>query len=176
MRYLRAIFKQSCYIGVAFLLAIAILIGIDVLLRFTINSPINGAYEIAILLLLTMVFLSFAWVQTNKRHMRMTFVSQKFTGRRGEVLKIITDILIVVFFIAMLWQSTFEAIEAVRFHGYERGLIRIPVVLPTSFMVFGSLLIIIAAVFDIVNGVKGLFLGRREIRHELAPSEETTAI
>ena len=177
MRQLTAIFKGSAYVAAAAVLACAALIGIDVFLRFTINAPITGAYEIACIFFMSMTFFALAWVQISRKHMRMTFISDRFTGRGGEVLRIFMDILILAFFaVFVLWQSSWEAAEAIRLKGLDPGFIRVPVIIPAGIMVIGSVFIIAACIHDIINGVKGLLSPEQKIVPELPPQEQASAM
>ena len=75
---LRRINKWVCHIGEACISGLMILITVDVLLRLLFNKPVLGAFEICQLLLLISLYSSFAYLQSEKGHVSVNILVDKF--------------------------------------------------------------------------------------------------
>ncbi len=85
----------------------------DVALRYTINKPIIGSYEVTAYLMV--VFISFAIAETavERAHINVDIVTQKLPQQPKAILLVITNFLCVVFFAMIAWRTFVHATRAV---------------------------------------------------------------
>jgi len=77
-------------VGVFFLFVMMMITVLDVTGRFLFNLPVTGSIEITGYLLLLTVFLGIPYASARGQHIRIDFISAKFTGRRALILESIT--------------------------------------------------------------------------------------
>jgi len=95
--FLRKINKWICHIGEACIAGLMIIITIDVILRMFLNSPILGAYEICQFLLLISLYGSFAYLQSEKGHVSVNILIDKFPAKVRTFIMMLTYLVAVVF-------------------------------------------------------------------------------
>lgn len=95
--FLRKINKWICHIGEACIAALMVIITVDVVLRMFFNSPILGAYEICQFLLLISLYGSFAFLQSEKGHVSVNILIDKFPAKVRTFIMMLTYLVAVVF-------------------------------------------------------------------------------
>ena len=95
--------------GMLFLLMV--LGATDVIGRYLFNAPINGTMERGQILLGLMVFLSWGYTQIKKGHVNVELFVMKFPPRLRSITNFITTLLMLLFMILIVWQSTLAAID-----------------------------------------------------------------
>lgn len=87
-------------LGVMMLLTVA-----DVGGRFLFTKPVSGASEIVGYMLLVAGTWGLAYAQTQKRHIRVTFLMEHFSERKHQIINVLADILGLCAFVLITWQS-----------------------------------------------------------------------
>jgi tripartite ATP-independent transporter DctM subunit len=85
--------RWTNYIGAATLIVMVGLTFADVIMRYIFLSPIVGAKEIVEVLLLTTVFLTIAYTQSKKGHVRVDVITGKLGPRSFLILDFTTNVL-----------------------------------------------------------------------------------
>ena len=67
-------------IGRAILALMVLLITADVIMRYFLDSPIKGSYELIQIMLAMIVFLGLAFMQTQKGHVSITLLTSKLSS------------------------------------------------------------------------------------------------
>jgi len=141
--------------GVFFMMA---MVTVDVIMRYMFHSPINGAMEISEMLLVLVVFLGLAAVQSEEGHVRVTLVVLRFNNRTQLILGIVMTLLALCFFALMVWRSSDTAISAWQagseFQDLEITTFPIRLVVPLG-VCFLCLELLLKLVLDINKLVKG---------------------
>ena len=108
-------------IGMAVLVAMMLLTGIDVFLRYVFNRPILGSIEITELMMLTFAFAAIVWCTANKSHIKVDLIS----GRIPDSAKSISDIIFYIFYLVLnvflAWRNFLEAMALKPAIGYAGG-------------------------------------------------------
>ena len=111
-KFIRLISSAANGLGTAGIFFMMAMVTVDVIMRYIFNSPINGAMEISEILLVLVVFLGLAAVQSKDEHVTVTLFISRFKNQARLILSIVMTSLALGFFILMIWQSTENAVSA----------------------------------------------------------------
>jgi TRAP-type C4-dicarboxylate transport system permease small subunit len=136
------------------LLSILAIMSAEVFFRYFLNRPILGTVEISSYLLVVFGFTGMAWTQSKKGHIIIELVIEKFSKRTNHVLRIICLILSLAIFVIITWQTSIAFWRSWEIQEVRWGALPLPV-WPVKFVVaFGSLILCIQFVIDIVDEVR----------------------
>jgi TRAP-type C4-dicarboxylate transport system permease small subunit len=155
LKKLEKIFNISGSIGGIVLFCVAVLITLDTLVRFIFNKSIVGVYEITEVSFLVLSFMAFAVTQYRENNIRIDILQTRIKkGRFYYFLNILNDIVVFIFF-AIVIRGGMEAWRDAYVNHYERsGIVAIPDAIHLSFVVLGSLLMLIATICTIVKSFR----------------------
>lgn len=105
MEGLNSVAEKIAYVGTACLLLLVGLSTIDVVLRYFFNSPIAGTIEIIELTMVVLVFLSIAYTQTSKSHVKVEVLSELLKPRGKLVLESIACVNSIIVLLLVIWRS-----------------------------------------------------------------------
>ncbi len=116
-------------IGMIVLVAMMLLTGFDVFLRYVFNRPILGSAEITELMMVTFAFITIVWCTAGKAHIKVDLLS----NRIPDTAKIVSDTLFYFLYLVLTsfiaWRNFLEAL-AVRptstFAGAGSSILDIP--------------------------------------------------
>ena len=98
-------------VGIIVLVAMMLLTGIDVFLRYVFNRPILGSVEITELLMVVLSFMAIVWCTSAKLHIKVDLLS----NRLSDTTKIVSDIIFYFLYLALIgfitWRSFLEALS-----------------------------------------------------------------
>lgn len=150
------------YCAIASTMAIVVImvaIVLDVSLRW-IKIPIYGVFELTGLLVGINIFLGLALTQAEKKHISVTFVSERMSDRARHALAIPLLAICTIFFVWLTYLYGTKAYEALVTGEVIQGYIPFPVFPLKGTMFFGVALLTIQLLFDIVTEAKALFSNR----------------
>lgn len=157
MRLLEKICLIAAKAGGFLLFGLAILISIDVLVRWLARKPILGVFEVSEIIFLVSIFLAAGLVHLQGRQMRVDLLLLHAQGRWKHSLEAFADILALAFFGLLLWEAGGEWLHSWHGHFVRRGMIEIPNVLHLGFLIFGTLLIWLALLATTLRNVLRIF-------------------
>lgn len=134
-------------------LFMAAIVFLDVTLRFFLNRPIQGTYETGEFMMIFVVYLSVAYVQSEKGHIKIEI----FTGNLNQMWKTLLDVFgnmvgLIIFTFAT-WSCGMAAWEAWSTGDYTMGLIQFPYWPFKSVLTFGLALLCLRLMVDIYRDV-----------------------
>ncbi len=134
-----------------------LLVTANTLGRYVFNSPILGALELTEELMVFIVYLGIAYTQFMKAHINIDIVVTRLSERSQLVCEAISMFLACILFALIVWQGTLSMIEAYQVHELTVGSVEIPL-WPAKLMVpFGSLILCVRYIIDIVHNLQKLF-------------------
>lgn len=110
--------------------AIAIMIlstSVDTSLRFALNAPIPGVFELNEVLLVVVVFLGIAWTQMERGHTRVVFIMKRLDMRSALKMDIICWVLCFLFLATLGIQSAKEALRSFSINEFRWGAVQMPI-------------------------------------------------
>jgi TRAP-type C4-dicarboxylate transport system permease small subunit len=132
----------------------------DVIGRYIFNSPITGAMEISSLLMGGMVFLAWAYTQSERAHVTVDIFFVLYPRRVRAIFSFVMLCISLVLFGLILWQSTATAISDWQ-GGKLVRLILIPIAPFKLLVSLGALFICLEFIIQMIQ-LLPLVLGRRE--------------
>ena len=143
----------SVFSGIV-LLCILALMTAEVLFRYAFNKPILGTVEISCYLLVIFGFTGMPYTQSQKAHIAIDLITLQLSPRTNHVLAIITLLLSLATFAVITWQTATAFWLSWEMQEVRWGALPLPV-WPVKFMIaFGSLVLCIQFVADIVEEIR----------------------
>ena len=127
-------------VGRVVLAAMVIIVTLDVVLRYFFNRPISGSYELVEFMMVTLVYLGLAYTQTQKGHISVTLLTDKFSPGTMAVISTVTNLLCVGIFALITWRCIVEA-GVLKANGTSSGVLFIPNFPFMWIVAFGSALL-----------------------------------
>ena len=110
----------------AVVLVMMLLTTTDVVLRYLFNNPLPGIFEIVAMLMVFVVFLSLAYTQSIRGHIRVDLLTTHLSGVPQRCLSIIGYSIALFIFGIMTWQAGLAAHKAWLSGDYAMGLVSYP--------------------------------------------------
>ncbi len=103
--------------GIAALALVAMMLVVvtDVALRFFLNTPVRGAYDVVELCLLVMVFFGIGPVIANRREILIDLIDSALRPGGLKVLKLVTALGTLAVFVFLAWSMISPAMDAYRY-------------------------------------------------------------
>lgn len=108
-RVLGAVSSICLYMGMALIVAIAILTAVHVIGRYAFGAPIKGQAELAIYMLITAVFLAITSTQLVKGHTTIGLIVDRLSKRTQAIIDSVTYFLGLVTTVLVFWQCIVQA-------------------------------------------------------------------
>ncbi len=139
-KYLQAIVSGCTWINVGMLSLLVLLIVSNIVSRALFKKPVLGTIEMAELLTLITVFLSLAYTEVRKAHVRVDLLTCKFQSKVKMVLAFAMSFLTATYFIAMSWQGGAQMLSYLS-PLRTTGILSIPLSPFMLIIAFGSLML-----------------------------------
>jgi TRAP-type C4-dicarboxylate transport system permease small subunit len=143
------------YMGAAMLFIMMLLGAIDVIGRYLFNSSISGTIEINKNLMAGVVVFSWALTQAKRAHASVEFIVECLSSRMRAVSGLIGDVLSLIFFGLVTWQSYEAGILAWQEQRYFQ-LIDLPVAVMYFTIAFGALVTCLLIFFQLKNDIRDI--------------------
>jgi tripartite ATP-independent transporter DctM subunit len=98
----------------------------DVVLRYLFNSPLPGIFILCEMFMVCAVYLSVAYVQQQKGHVRVDIIIDRLKGRSRIVIELSILIVSLVAFCLVCWRTGLNAWEAWLTDDHSMGLVEYP--------------------------------------------------
>ena len=119
----------------------------NVIARYLFNSPFHWAEEVTANLVILIGFFPAATLLRNNWHVKFDLVSSKVETELpvlDSIFKIIIDSCGIVFAGLIVWQTWINIVTSWKFNMRESSLLGTPLWLPYSYMLIGSVLLLLA--------------------------------
>ena len=91
--------KIASFVTVTFMIGLTVLIGVNVVMRFVLNSPIAWQYEATLVCMSWVVFIGMSMAFRNDEHMRLTFVSNALPKKYQALWMVFMDLFVLLFLV-----------------------------------------------------------------------------
>ena len=154
--------KASTAVAAFVIFSLMCLVVADVLGRKLFNAPIQGAIEVTELTLVVIVYLSVAYVQGRREHIRLELFSSRAPEYLLKKLDFLSLLLSLVICLIITWRVALFAWESWVTDDHMMGLVEIPIWPSKVAAFFGFMLLSGRLVIDIVGTVVGVDTGHAE--------------
>lgn len=100
-----AVVKYSAYLAAVILVLMAVSITVDVIFRYTINSPIKWVFEATEYSLLMITFLATTWVLQKDQHVKLDLVLNAFGKKNRARINGVTSLVMAGVCLVSAWSS-----------------------------------------------------------------------
>lgn len=139
-------------VGRGVLAVMMLLIAADVVLRYVINRPIKGSYELIELMLVLIVYLGLAYTQAKKGHIGVDLVVSRFSPGIQGVINSTTYLLCLGGFLIITWRSIVQS-EILRVEGTTTGLLHLPLFPFMWIVALGSVLLCLMFLIEFLDSL-----------------------
>lgn len=161
LKKVRVVSKCLSYVGNTAIASMMLLTTADVIGRYFFNAPVLGAYEITEYLMLIMVFSFLALSQSQKAHISVDIVYDRFPSPLRRFLVRFNHFLCLVMSIFVSYMGVHRVLDILR-SGASSTLLKIPDYPFAIFMVVGCVVLSIEFLLDVLN-VDGAIEGKRAV-------------
>lgn len=178
MKSLRKAFEAAGALGGIILFAMALLVTTDVFYRFLTNRTITGVYEMCEIGFLMTTFCTLGVTQIRNKAIRIDIVQTKIKkGRFYYVLEVFNVLVSMFFFFVVTYIGFGEVAKAAQKGLTRGGIINIPLTIPYTFMVVGSIIMLVSLLCTLYISVQGIIKPERAVElhnkmFELIPPDE----
>ena len=167
--YLSGLFRMAATLGAAGLIAIAVMITVDVSVRWATGKAIGGVFELACVLLVLVTFLPLGLVLHDERQLRVDILPGLLKGKALAAIDLLDCAVGILVFGLLLDVATGEFAKAYQGRFLLRGLIEIPTWIPTLMIWAGALSALVALAFKALETVQVLRgkAEKRRIQHDI---------
>lgn len=142
--------KLGVYLSGFFILVMMVLTTIDTIMRDIFNRPIPGVYELHSMMLVGILYLGLAYVQSQRQHIRMDLLTVHLSKNNQFVLQVLADIIFLAIAMIICWQMGIQSWRAWISHDFYYGVVRFPLWIPKLAITLGTGLVSIRLITDIV--------------------------
>jgi TRAP-type C4-dicarboxylate transport system permease small subunit len=146
----RVFSRGLSHIGNTAIALMMLLTTADVIGRYFLGAPVLGAYEITEYLMLIMVFSSLAFAQSQKTHISVDIVYDRFPPLLRRFLARFNHFLCLVMSIFVSYMGVHRVLDIIR-SGASSTLLKIPDYPFAIFMVVGCVVLCIEFLLDVLN-------------------------
>lgn len=125
-RLLGAVEKGGAGVSSSIILLTMFLVTVDVVMRYVFNSPIPGVYNVVELMMIGIVFLAVAYVQSHREHVKVEFFTKWLPPRAQAALDIFGHVLGLFIFSVITWQGAKLAWRSWVDQDYSMGIVHVP--------------------------------------------------
>ena len=142
-------------------LVMALMVTIDVILRFVFNAPTKFATEFAAYLLVVSVSFGLAYTLRERAHIRIDFITSRLPRRVRSWVQVITSIMALVFTGLLSWLNWGEFMTSLKLQTTSRTAMDVVIWPAQLFMPLGLLVISLLLILNIYSETK-VALGKVE--------------
>ena len=161
LKALATIEKIASTVAAVFMFAIMIIVFGDVIMRYAFSKPFSWAYDLISLYLMAGVFfLVLSEAYTERAHVSVDILQQKFSPAMIRLSEIVTCIVGIVVFSLIAWLGFLRAVDSFQSRDVMAGAIPWPMWPSIGLVPFGAGLIAIRLVLHFIAHVISLATGR----------------
>ncbi len=149
-RVLDPVTKKLAFLGAIAAGVMSVPIFFDVVSRLITGKSIPGVIEIEEFMMILIVFLSMAFVQKNKGHVRIDLVFERLPERARGTLEIFNYVVCLVVFAIMSWQTVLQTEKKIGEVSFALG---IPISIFFAVAAFGVLLFTLVLLRDLLEEI-----------------------
>jgi TRAP-type C4-dicarboxylate transport system permease small subunit len=164
LKVLTTIEKVASTVAAAFMFAIMIIVFGDVIMRYAFNKPFSWAYDLISLYLMAGVFfLVLSEAYTERAHVSVDILQQKFSAPMIRLSEIVTCIVGIIVFALIAWLGLLRTVDSFLSSDVMAGAIPWPMWPSIGLVPFGAGLITLRLAAHLIGHVLSLATGRAVI-------------
>jgi len=142
--------RSFMYLAAAVLFLMMVLTTCDVVGRYVLNSPVQGAQDMTEFGLVLIEFSALGYLTSERRHMRADIINTMLPPRKNAILGAVCFVIALPFAVALAWQTCTEGLKVAR-GTYLSPTLSVPLGPFYLFAGFGLILLCVEILLDIVR-------------------------
>lgn len=134
----------------------------DVIGRYVFSHPILGAMELALLLMVVVVYLGLPVTQLEQRHITIDVLYNRLPSRLRTVINIISSFIVLGVGIILAWQAIKYALKSVKIGEYISGMASFPKYPSKIALAIGAIIFALAVATQLLR----LFMNKTSTRDQ----------
>lgn len=128
-----------------------VLLLIEVLTRYLLQSPLSLAEELGGYMLVAITFMGLAYTWKEKGHVRVELLISRFPEKARQRIRFITLIAATIFTIPLIKACYDLLLDSILFSSRSGGWLRTPLVYPQTILIIGSVLLFLQLLAEIIK-------------------------
>ena len=154
--WLLKLFSLSAKASQWVILAMALIIFFDVVMRYVFNRPTIWTLEISEYMLVFLAFAGAADIQAKNGHIKMDLFYTKFSPQKRRWLDILFQILTATFTGLLLWHSWKMTFNAYQYDSFSNTLLETPLYIPYAIIPLGMCFLLVQSILSLVEAITEL--------------------
>ena len=150
--------RLLAYVGGFCILAIALVVTVDVILRYLFHSPTSWSLEIISYLMVACIFFPLALTQTEDRQIKVDLLRSPFPQRLMPIVDVVVSVIALSFFILLTMKSLDMAIFSYQHHLVSSTVVRMPLFPSQIVITVGAFMLCIRLILQIYHHVVSLWV------------------
>jgi TRAP-type C4-dicarboxylate transport system permease small subunit len=142
--------------------SLMVMVLVEVLTRYIMNSPLSIADEIGGYMLVGITFLGLGYTWKEEGHVRVELITNLLPVKIRSILRFFTLLLATIFCIPLIAGSYTLLQDSLLFGTRSGSWMRIPMVYPQSLLLIGSILLLLQMISEILKAILG-FTNNKEV-------------
>jgi C4-dicarboxylate transporter DctM subunit len=145
-------FERACvYFSAAFIFVMMVLTTLDTFLRDVFNHPLPGVYELHSMLIVGVLYLGMAYVQSQRSHIKMDLLTSKLSPANNLLLQALGDAIFLCISGLITWKMGLETWTAFRTGDFFFGVVKFPLWPAKLAITLGMATVSLRLISDIVQ-------------------------
>jgi len=144
----------AAYIGAFLVLATALMIAIDVILRYIFNNPTPFATDLTGYSLVAVTFLGLAYTLRHGKHVRIQIVTSRLRSKTRKIVDLAASVVALAFLVFCIFPVYNQALESYTYKSQLLDYFRTPLYIPQLIICVGVCLMTLELVVHIVNQIR----------------------
>ncbi len=150
---IHAVSKWLAIAGSAVLCILVALTTLDVLLRYFLNHPIKGVFELNELMMAAIVALSWGYTTYGKAHISVDLVVSHFSKRFQRKIEAFNLLLGILFWCLVVWQSLLYTLSSRRVNEHS-DILEIPTFYFKAMIPLGAFLMTLELILNLIKAIR----------------------
>jgi TRAP-type C4-dicarboxylate transport system permease small subunit len=148
MGVIERISRILAYISMGLVIVLMLLVSADVIGRYFFDTPVKGAFELSILIMVGVVFGGLAYTEVLKGHISIDILQSRLSPRSQAVLKALGALIGIVVFSLIGWQGIEKVQYSIKF-GYVSETLHFPIYPFQIMLVVGAIIFCLVLISEL---------------------------
>lgn len=141
-KILSALTYSAAFLAGLCILATALIIVYEIIMRGLFKSPTEWVLEVSTYLILSAGFLGIAVAYRERSHVKVSVLTERLSPTKQRYMDIFTSILSILLFLILMTESADLVQESLAMHRLSPSTLQVPLFIPQSTLVIGFALVL----------------------------------
>lgn len=157
LRILGWVEEALAYIGLALVFILMLVTSVNIILRYVFSSPLKGTVEVSGLIMVVIVFLPLAYVQSHGGQIRVDVLISHLPSRAQKIAEAIILIICLGICTILIWQTSRGALNSIKINDVTAGIVNITTIPSRVSIVVGLFVLSLTLLAQLIHNVRSQF-------------------